>query len=321
MHRMRIFLLCLPLSAVLPLAAQTNPHQQLYNAANLGAQGHYQEAIALAEPVLNSDSAQLSDTERGRGWRLLGLGYQFEGDFEKATTAYENALRILEARKENADDYTAVLSDFGTLYRDMRQYDAATQLEMRALGGNQQAGDHEGAAIASVNLADIEMNLNHTRKARAWMDEAVRESKLAPALSRNFEAFLVSSQASIADQTGDTRAAIAGHRREIDLLREATPEASPTLGWAYMLLGKAYLDDGNVGDALSNMSKGSAMLRETSGAESPHYLIAQIAYARALDAAGTRAQALKIRADAEAKLKTYYQDQCPQCRVTALALH
>jgi tetratricopeptide (TPR) repeat protein len=319
MHRPWIFLLTLSISAALPLAARADAHQQLHDAADLASRGHYKEAIAMAEPVINS--VALSDTERGRGWTLLGLAFEYEGEFQNAESAYENALRILETRKDDAEDYAAALRDFGTLYRDMRQYDAASQLELRALRGDQQINDHGGVAIACVNLAGIELDRRHIRKARAWLDEAVRESKAAPALDQSFYAFLISSQSSLADVSGDTRAAIAGHQKEIEYLTQTQGEENPTLGWAYMLLGKAYLDDHNTGDALINMRKGLAILGKTESPNNPHFLMAQIAYARALNSTGTRAEAGQIEASAEEKLRAYYQEQCARCRITALALH
>ena len=319
MSRLWAFLLPIQLSMTSLLSAQLDVHQQLGTTAQSDFQGRFEEAVEQARPLLESD--QLTERERGRGWVVLGFAYQHQGEFQEATTAYENAIRILEKRNEDAADYASALSAFGTLYRDMLQFDAAAQMQMRALHVDQQINDHGGIAAVCANLADIELGSRHIRKAQAWLDEAVQESKLASDLDESFYAFITSSEAWIAELRGDEPAAIAGFQKEIGYLTHSSAEQNPPLGWAYMLLGKAYLKNGDIKGALSNMRKGRSILLQTVGTGSPRYLLAQVAYAQALDAAGMRAQAVQARADAEQKLSAIYKQQCTQCRITALALH
>ncbi|MGB6687972.1 MAG: tetratricopeptide repeat protein [Terracidiphilus sp.] len=311
--------LAIALSVALSLSAQSDVHRQLRAAAELCSQGHFEKAIQMARPAL--DSAQLSQTERGRGWTLLGLAFQYQGEFQEAISAYENALRILEERNEDAADYASALSAFGTLYRDMRQFDAAAQMEMRALQVSRQINNHEGIAVACANLADLELGLKHTKKSQTWLDRAILESKLAPTLGGDFYAFVTSSQAWLAELKGNARAAVAGFEKEIGYLTHLYGEENPQVGWAYMLLGKAHLKDGDIRDALSKMRKGCSILLETVGTGNPRYLLAQVAYAEALDSAGMHEQAVQTRADAEQKLRIIYKEQCRQCRITALGLH
>lgn len=195
---------------------------------------------------------------------------------------------------EDAADYASALSAFATLYHDMLQFDAATQMQMHALHVNQQINDHGGIAVVCANLADIELGLKHTKKAQAWLDESVQESKLASNLDESFYAFVASSEAWLAELRGNTPAAIAGYQKEIDYLTHSPGEENSTLGWAYMLLGKAYLKNGNIGDALSNMRKGCSLLPQNVGTGNPRYLLAQVAYAQALDSAGMHAQAVHL---------------------------
>ena len=319
MSRPWTFLLPIPLFMTLSLSAQPDVHQQLGTATQLALEGHFVEAVQQARPLL--ESGQLTELERGRGWVVLGSAYQQQGEFQEAMSAYENAIRILGEQKEVPAGYASALASFGTLYRDMLQFDAAAQMEMHALHVDQQMNDHGGIAIVCANLADLELGLKHTKKAQAWLDESVEESKLSSKLDESFYAFVASSEAWLAELTGNPSAAIAGYQKEIEYLAHSPGEQKFTLGWAYMVLGKAYLKNGNIGDALSDMRKGCSLLQQTVGTGNPRYLLAQVAYAQALDAAGMRAQAVQTKADAEQKLRTIYKDQCTQCRITALALH
>lgn len=318
MNRLWTFLLPMPLTIVLSASAQTDLQQRLQAAAQLYWQSHFEEAVELAKPIV--ESRQLTETERGRGWTVLGSAYQHQGKFQEAMTAYENALRILEKRAEDAADYASTLSAFGTLFRDMGQFDAATQLELRALQVDQKINDHGGAAAACASLADLELGLKHTRKAQVWLDKAIQESKLSPSLDEDFYAFVASSQAWLAELTGNTRGAIAGYEKEIEYLTHRYSEQTLQVGWAYMLLGKAYHKDGNVNDALINMRKGCAILKQL-GPDNPRYLLAQVEYAEALRSAGMHAEAVQTKREAEEKLRAFYRDQCTQCRITSMALH
>jgi tetratricopeptide (TPR) repeat protein len=148
MSRVRTFLLPIQLSIVLSLSAQSDVHQQLFAAGQLVLQGHFENAIERARPLL--ESRQLTDLEHGRGWTVLGLAYQHQGEFQEATSAYENAIRILGERNENAADFASALDAFGTLYRDMLQFDNAAHVEIHALHVDQQINDHGGIAVDPV---------------------------------------------------------------------------------------------------------------------------------------------------------------------------
>jgi tetratricopeptide (TPR) repeat protein len=313
------FLLLILHCAALPFSAQDNPHQRLITAAELCLQGHFEAAIDLARPIL--DSTTLSQTERGRGWTLLGSAYQNQGEFQEAMTAYETALQILESGNENVPDYASTLTTFGTLFRDMKQFDAAVQMELRALQLDQKSNNHEGVATVCAVLADLELGLRHTRKARAWLDKAADESKLAPGLSEDFYASVTSSHAWLEELKGHIQAAIAGYEKEIDYLTHSHGEENPQVGWAYMLLGKAYLRNGDVSDALNSMSKGLALMLQTLGTRNLRYLVAQVEYAQALKSAGMKAEAARTKLEAESEIRSLFEEQCSQCRITAVALH
>jgi tetratricopeptide (TPR) repeat protein len=310
-------LLAVPLSAALPLSAQADLHQGLETAAELCSQGRFEAGIALARPILESPA--LNTTERARGWIVIGSAYQHLGKIQEAMTADENALRILH-NDDNAPDYALALNLLGTLFRDMNQFDEASQLELRALQADRKIGNHYGMATDCLILADLELALRHTDRAQEWLDKAAEESRAALSLSDDFQALLSSTQASLSEAKGQMATAVAGYEKEIDYLKHSHGDESPQVGWAYMLLGKAFLKSRNVSDALESMRRGRSLLMQTVGIHNPQYLAAQVEYAEALKSAGMRAEAARTKAEAENELRSILKEQCWQCRITVMAL-
>lgn len=320
MTRLLSFLLSVPLSAALPLSAQTDLHQRLGVAAELCSQGRFEAGIALARPILESPA--LNPTERARGWLVIGSAYQYLGKFQEAMTADENALRILHSgHDDNGSDYALALKALGTLFRDMKQFDTASQLELRALQADRKIGNHDDIATDCLILADLELGLRHIGRAQEWLDRVAEESRVALSLGDDFYALLSSTQASLDEAKGQMATAIAGYEREIMYLKHSSGDASPQVGWAYILLGKAFLKSRNVSDALTSMRRGRVLLIQTVGTHNPRYLAAQVEYAKALKSAGMRTEAARIKAEAESELRSKLKEQCLQCRITITALH
>jgi tetratricopeptide (TPR) repeat protein len=194
-------------------------------------------------------------------------------------------------------------------------------MERRSLRAYREINDAAGIAEVCASLADLELSRKHAKKAEAWLDEGMREAQLAPRLGDSFRAYVVSLQAWLAELRGHNQDAIAGHQKEIDYLVRSMGEDNPTVGWAYMLLGNAYLKAGDSDEALKNMLVGRAILGQTLGTDNIRYLAAQVVCSEALKSAGMRAAADQTRADAEQKLKVIYGQQCTQCRITMMALH
>jgi len=67
--------------------------------------------------------------------------------------------------------------------------------------------------------------------------------------------------------------------------------------------------------------KGVDILDRSLGRQNRHYLLAELAYARVLDASGSRAEAAQIRTTAEQALKEDDRRQCLGCTINAMAFH
>jgi hypothetical protein len=69
------------------------------------------------------------------------------------------------------------------------------------------------------------------------------------------------------------------------------------------------------------MRQGVAVLDRTLSRQNPHYLVAEMAYSRVLDATGSHAEAARIKASTETLLKDVYRKQCAGCTISAVAFH
>jgi tetratricopeptide (TPR) repeat protein len=316
MRRLGI-LICLFSTVVLP--AQDSVRQKLFYAYQLEQTGRFSQAIAVAKPLMNS--SDLSIPDHSRGWILIAMAYQQEGRFEEAHRAYDQSLLLLKNQPQYLRDYAVALSAFATLYQDMGRSDESIHLENQVVSIYKQTNDHRGIAIAFERIAELALAQGDKREGRKNLTEAIREAALADDLDDDFHASTSATQAWLAELDGNPAEAILGYQHALDLWTAIYGNEHPTVGWAFMLLGKAYLKAGDTSNALNEMQKGLAILERSSGRNSIKYLTADLAYARTLDAAGKHDQADQIMASAGEKLNALYQNQCIRCQVSAAALH
>jgi hypothetical protein len=69
------------------------------------------------------------------------------------------------------------------------------------------------------------------------------------------------------------------------------------------------------------MRQGVAILDHTLSRQNPHYLAAELAYSRILDATGSHAEAARIKASAETLLNDVHRKQCAGCTISVAAFH
>ncbi|HKR26501.1 MAG TPA: tetratricopeptide repeat protein, partial [Acidobacteriaceae bacterium] len=122
-----------------------------------------------------------------------------------------------------------------------------------------------------------------------------------------------------AQLNGNMEMSISSYGRALALAKKGHGEENPATGWSYVLLGNANAAAAQWTDALDDMHTGLAILDRTMGSQSEHYLVAEIAYARALDGAGFHAEARQIKAQAEPLLQARSRQQCVGCTITAAA--
>lgn len=280
--------------------SQNTLDTQIHEAVALEQKGQFQQALVILQPLADLD--QLSAIEAGRVWTALGYGYQEEGDLTKAGKAYQRAVRILKEEPSNKTDCATALDNLADWYRTTGNRSAAIRLERVALRLHQESEDHAGAAWTLIHLANIELTRKHKSDARRYLDAAEKEALLTPKIDNKYLASLYSTKGWLAGVEGNSLTAIFDYNQALSF----QPCKNCMLaGWDYVLLGKAYSDDGQLTAALENMRKGLAILGDTGGQHSSTYLAAEIAYAKVLDSSGEHAESKELKNAARIELSSF----------------
>ena len=320
--------LCLPaalvstfifLCSVQSLPAQTAPTERLTQAYELEREGKPAAAIPEVEGLLNAKL--LDDADSAKAWNILGNAYQDEEAFADARHAYEQSLQIFETLPNNLSGRAMVLDDFGQLYVYTRQFDIATRLETQALRIYEQLGDHAGMARAASHLAGAAFSQGNVAHGSKFLKRSAKEAQLANNLDDDDRTAIASLQGWQAQLNGNVAMSITSYGRALALAQRRHGEEHPSTGWSYVLLGNANAAAGQWKDALEEMRNGLTILDRTMGQQSQHYLIAEMAYSRVLDAAGFHSEAAQIKAEAKPLLQARSRGQCDGCTVTAAAFH
>ena len=228
---------------------------------------------------------------------------------------------MLDGHREYAANHAAALDNFARLYLDMGYPHIAVRMEgsvLRAYGG---LGDHANVARSCVTLASLEINEDHRRKGKKYLERALRETKPASELDQDFFAQVSSTQGWLALLGGDTAAAISDYTYAFRLWTAAHGENHILTGWGYMLLGKAYAQAGQNAVALDEMQKGLRILEQSAGSNNAKYLAAEITYSQVLDQSGTHMESVRLKDAAEQALGQLNRGACTRCSISVVALH
>lgn len=288
------------------------------SAFQLDRQGRFTELIEAAQPLTTDQT--LSVLTRGQAAMLLGLGYHQLGKFQNAAAAYDLSLRLLGSTPQYSAFYAATLIAYGSLYHDMGRTDDAQQLQTKALHLYQKIQDHTGLAMACKGLAAIAAGKARVSEGRKYLARAEDEAKLATHLNPDFYASLYSIEGKLAEVQKKPAEAVDGFRRALTIWQQMHGEKHVLVGWGYILLGQASSQAGDLSGALDQMRKGLTILGDTVGPVNVHYLAAELAYARVLNASGSHSQAEELTKKDQDLLKNFYSGQCVQCSVSVAAL-
>ncbi|KAA6464926.1 hypothetical protein DYQ86_02935 [Acidobacteria bacterium AB60] len=291
--------------------------EQLKAAFALERGGKPAQSVAAVQQLL--EAHVLSPQQTGKAWNVMGLAYEDEDELQEARRAYEEAIRILETLP-NERDYAMALDGLGGVYVTMREYEAADKLRTKALGIYEKAGDHQGIEESSIDLALSAYRQNRVRRGDEFLARAVKEERKVAAPDKDDTAALLSLQGWKAWHDGDESGSVNRYRQALEQWRQLHGDAHPTTGWGYVLLGDAEASANHLDAAMKDVKKGWDILEQSLGKQNRHVLLAQLAYARVLEASGSRAEAARLKATAESLLTDDSRRQCMGCSISAVAL-
>jgi len=297
--------------------AQLNPQTVLHDALVLENRGSFETAAKVAKAAI--DSRRLSGNALGRGYMILAVACQGAGDLANAQIAFDHAVQVLEHDRAHPEDYALALESYAGFYSELGQLDVAAPMWRKAFHLRQRIGDHAGIALSLARLAELALARNQVREAQRYWQKASNEAKASPDLIDDDRAFFFETQGWLAIAEHRAPAAVAACQRALELVERSRGEQHWLAGWEHMLLGKAYVESGDVRSALANMQTGLTILDHTLGQKNPKYFTAELAYSRVLDQVGSHAEAAQMRAAAEKASKDYYGSQCAGCTVNVAA--
>lgn len=298
--------------------AQTSAYQQVNQVFSLEQQGRFASAIALGQPLI--DSQKLTGVALGRAYTLLGMAYIQEDKPREAQNAFEKSILIFENKPDYKEDYAAALHSMGALYQSLGQQETAIHLETKALNIYEQISDHATIARVSTNLAGLSISRKQMGAGKKYLQKAIEESKLTDSLDSDDFATLSAIQGWIAILQHDASTAVANYQRSLDLWKHTHGEDHLLTGWGYVLVGRALADTTDKGKALDSVRSGLEILDHTVGRQNPKYFAAQIAYSYVLEVNGFHSEAAQVKTAANQALKNFYRDTCATCTVSITAL-
>jgi tetratricopeptide (TPR) repeat protein len=291
---------CFLLAVGTSIWGQSAVDEQIQGALLLEQKGQFPQALALLQPLASLQ--QLSAVQAGKIWTGLGYACQEEGDWARAGKSYEEAVRVLKEQPSGKADYATALDNLAGWYRATGDRGAAIKLERAALRLHQEADDHAGAAWTLVHLAVVELTRKRKSDAQQYLDAAEKEVSLTTSIGNDYRASLYSAEGWLAALEGNNLTAIFDYSQSLAL---QPCKDCMRAGWDYVILGKAYANDGQISAGLENMRKGLAILSDTVGQHSSMYLAAEIAYADVLDSEGEHAQSKELRNAAKFGLSSF----------------
>ena len=274
-------------------------------------------AAEFAKLAINS--GKLTGADLGTGYMILGLSSQGRGNFIDAQIAYEHSLRILEHDRQHVGYYASALDTYAGLYLDWGQLDVAVPLCQKALRLRQEIGEHTGAALSLMQLAQLALARHRVREAHKYLQQASHQMQSATDLTDEDKALFLETQGSVAVAEHKPSAAIPLYQQALEVLKRARGDEHWLVGWEYALLGNAHAESGDLSAALANMRICLPILDHALGSGSPKYLVAEVAYARMLDRAGLHGEAAQVRRTVERARKDHPGNQCAGCTVSVAA--
>ena len=293
---------------------EENLNDVVANAFGLLEKGRYETAISILLPVTQSPS--VDKVIRGRAWTVLGFAYKQAGQFEEARRCYERALSVFNEAAIFDSDRAAALDYFGNLELDTGNLADGLKLFTEALQIDEKFQDHPRLATVYTHLAGVAIQQKRYKDAKKYLQSAEEEASSGADMRQELLADIYGTRGWLASATGKKEEAVGAYRRGLEACEHQFGNQHPLTGWAYLLLGKAIAEDGNVQDGMKTIRDGLAILEATAGTQDLRYLAGEIAYSKLLDRAGAQAESARLATEAKQEIDSRIRSQCSNCTVS-----
>jgi tetratricopeptide (TPR) repeat protein len=295
---MKLILNCVLLAIVTSplLAGAQDQTSEFASLSALSRNAQPSQLIQAANSLLANRN--LDPSSQGIVLTYLGHGYQQAGDFQKAAASYEKALANINCDGLHAAEYATILTTLATLYAETGQTDIAKHVLRRSVRLFEKQNNRAGTTMIWNDLATIAADEHQNREAHKYIARAMAESQLGSDVPADEIAALTSTEARIAELDGDPKTAITYYQRSLALCNQSCQ--SQQIAWLHILLGGAYLEAGDIADALAAAMRGLSLVEASFGRQSPRFFSAELICSKVLDASGAHTDAARLRTEAEA---------------------
>ncbi len=145
---------------------------------SLYAQGKFNEAIPIAEKVVEIRKRLGGDRDYAQSLSNLASLYESTNQYDRAEGLYEQALEIEKAAGTNDPEYAAVLNNLAVLHKSRGRYAKAEPLLKEALGIEKAAGEDDSEYAASLNnLAMLYKSMGQYKESQVLLRQALKIDK------------------------------------------------------------------------------------------------------------------------------------------------
>ena len=157
------------------------------------------------------------------------------------------------------------------------QLDTAEHIWLKAVRIFANGGNRAASAEAYRSLAELELWQTKVHQARKWFEKALADANAAGSLTPVDQAAYASTEGWLDLEEKHIPEAADAYERSLDYCKLAFGENHYLTGWGFLLLGKALTQEGQLGQALTDMRDGLAVLDQSLGPQNPKYWAAEIA--------------------------------------------
>jgi tetratricopeptide (TPR) repeat protein len=104
--------------------------------------------------------------------KMQGIGYNYQGDFAKATESNQKALEVYQTMKDSVG-IAATYSNLGRIYQKSAQYDEALRYFIKAEKLFEQSKDVNGQSITAAQIGDLFLDMEAPTKAISYLKKAL----------------------------------------------------------------------------------------------------------------------------------------------------